>query len=64
MNDKHNKHYFETDVYPFWTDKAIAEIELSDESAEIRFPKEIKVIQEVTSDPSYQNAKLAEIKAE
>lgn len=54
--------YFEIDVYPFWNDKAIAEIELSDENAVIQFPKEITVIKEVTDDNSYKNASLAEIK--
>ncbi len=53
--------YFEIDVYPFWSDRAIAEIELSDEDAEIRFPKLIKVIREVTDDESYKNASLARI---
>ena len=53
--------YFEIDVYPFWSDKAIAEIELSDENAAIVFPKHIKVIKEVTDDDSYKNASLAKI---
>ena len=53
--------YFEIDVYPFWTDKAIAEIELSDENAEIRCPDEIRVIKEVTDDDAYKNASLAKI---
>lgn len=53
--------YFEIDVYPFWNDKAIAEIELSDENAEIKFPEQIKVIKEVTDDDSYKNASLAKI---
>ena len=51
--------YFEIDIYPFWNDKAIAEIELSDENADIVFPKELKVIKEVTNDQSYKNASLA-----
>ena len=51
--------YFEIDVYPFWDDKAIAEIELSDESAVIAFPDEIRVIKEVTDDEAYKNASLA-----
>lgn len=51
--------YFEIDVYPFWNDKAIAEIELSDENAEIIFPDRIKVIKEVTEDDEYKNASLA-----
>ena len=53
--------YFEIDVYPFWNDKAIAEIELSDEKAEIIFPDYIKVIKEVTDDESYKNASLAKL---
>ncbi len=53
--------YFEIDVYPFWQDKAIAEIELSDENAKIFFPKQIRVIKEVTEDESYKNAALASV---
>ena len=51
--------YFEIDVYPFWKDKAIAEIELSREDAKIAFPAFLKVIREVTEDASYKNASLA-----
>jgi len=51
--------YFEIDVYPFWQDKAIAEIELSDEQSEIRFPEQLQVIADVTEDPSYKNAALS-----
>ena len=47
--------------YPFWHDKAIVEIELSDENAQIEFPPQLKVICEVTDDPNYKNAHLAEI---
>lgn len=53
--------YFEIDVYPFWIDKAIAEIELRDENAKIVFPKQLKVIKEVTNDDSFKNASLAKI---
>ncbi len=53
--------YFEIDIYPFWTDKAIVEIELSDENTEIVFPKQIKVIKEVTDDDSFKNISLAKI---
>ena len=48
-------------VYPFWDDKDIAEIELNDENARIVFPKQIKVIKEVTDDDSFKNASLAKI---
>ena len=53
--------YFEIDVYPFWRDKAILEIELANEAAEIRFPKQVKILKEVTEDESYKNASLARI---
>lgn len=53
--------YFEIDVYPFWKDQAIMEIELSDPEEEIRFPKQVKVIREVTEDEKYKNASLAKI---
>lgn len=53
--------YFEIDVYPFWQDRAIMEIELCDENTPIAFPPQIKVIREVTDDDSYKNASLAKI---
>lgn len=55
----YDNQYFEIDVYPFWKDKAIVEIELSDENTEIRFPEAFRIIKEVTDDPSYKNAALA-----
>lgn len=51
--------YLEIDVYPFWSDKAILEIELSDESTEISVPEQIRIIKEVTDDDSYKNASLS-----
>jgi len=53
--------YFEIDVYPFWNDRAIVEIELSDENTQIVFPKQLKIIREVTEDAAYKNAALASI---
>ena len=50
----------EIDVYPFWQDKAIVEIELSDGNEPIEFPPQLHVICEVTDDPDYKNARLAE----
>lgn len=56
--------YFEIDVYPFWDDKAIVEIELNNENTDavIEFPEQIKIIKEVTSDPEYTNSSLATLK--
>lgn len=52
---------FEIDVYPFWRDQAIAEIELAKEDSPITFPPEIKVIRDVTSDTQYRNSSLAKL---
>lgn len=51
--------YFEIDIYPFWTDKAILEIELNSIEDKITFPKCLKIIKEVTEDKRYSNASLA-----
>ena len=51
--------YFEIDVYPFWQHQAIMEIELLSENDEVIFPEQVKVIREVTDDPSYKNSALA-----
>ena len=54
---------FEIDVFPFWNDRAIAEIELRTEEQEITFPGFIKVIREVTGEEEYRNSALARIGA-
>ena len=56
----HKNQYFEIDVYPFWQDRAIMEIELSDEGDTIEFPDVINIIREVTEDKEYKNSSLAE----
>ena len=57
MTYKNN--YLEIDIYPFWKDKAILEVELSSEEAIVELPDELKVIKEVTNDDYYKNASLA-----
>lgn len=52
--------YFEIDVYPFWKDKALMKIELNPSNS-VQIPDEIKVINEVSNDPSYKNAYLATV---
>ena len=51
--------FFELDVFPFWEDRAFLEIELKDESQEVRLPPELRLIREVTEDPRYTNSALA-----
>lgn len=53
--------YLELDIYPFWQDKAILEIELSSELTPVEIPPEIAVIKEVTNDLSYRNINLASL---
>lgn len=50
---------FEIDVYPFWQDKAVMEIELSEETEAVKLPPEIEIIRDVTADRRYTNAALA-----
>ena len=54
-------HYFEIDLFPFWQDQAIVEIEMRDEEQTIHFPKQLKIIKEVTDDNHYMNAELAKL---
>lgn len=51
--------YYELDVYPFWDDKAILEIELSSEASNFEIPEFITPIKDVTDDPAYSNYQLA-----
>ena len=50
---------FEIDVSPFWQDRAVMEIELTDETETVKLPPEIEIIKEVTRDRRYTNAALA-----
>ncbi|MBR2570656.1 MAG: helix-turn-helix domain-containing protein [Clostridia bacterium] len=56
-----NGRCFEIDLYPFWNDRAIVEVELADEEETVRLPGMLRVIREVTSDENYRNAALAAI---
>lgn len=51
--------YFEIDIYPFWSDRAILEIELRDEAQPVRIPPVFHVIREVTDEAAYKNASLS-----
>lgn len=51
--------YLEIDIYPFWKDKAILEIELSDEKEQFKLPPQINIIKEVTDDIYYKNSSIA-----
>jgi len=50
---------FEIDIYPFWSDKAVMELEMTEESQIISYPADIEVIREVTEDHNYNNSSIA-----
>lgn len=54
-----NNLYFEVDIYPEWTDKAIVEVELESENSEVILPKELIKIREITRENNYRNENLA-----
>ena len=49
----------EVDIYPFWNDRAIAEVELESEDEAVSLPDFIKVIRDVTAEKRYKNAAIA-----
>jgi len=52
--------YFQLDVYPFWKDYAILEIELTAEEQKIELPPFITLVKEVTDDPTFKDYSLAQ----
>lgn len=52
--------YFEIDVFPFWEDRALMEIELKSEDETAELPPDIEVIREVSSEKQYTNRAIAE----
>lgn len=55
----YNNQYFEIDIYPFFKDKAICEIELDSENQKVDIPPFIEVIEEVTDNLKYRNSEIA-----
>ena len=49
----------EVDRFPFWTDRALLEVELPDEGAAVTLPDWISLIREVTADEGYTNRAMA-----
>ena len=52
-------HIIEIDVYPFWKDRAIAEVELASEDEVAALPDYIQVIRDVSGEKAYKNRQLA-----
>ena len=53
-------HVLEFDIYPFWSDRAIMEIELEREDEGAALPEYVQVIRDVSDDIHYKNRQLAE----
>ena len=53
------RHCYEIDVYPFWQDRAILEIELTSEDEVVELPPWLSVIREVSGEQAYKNKYLA-----
>lgn len=49
----------EFDLYPFWTDRAILEVELEREDQSVFLPDWVRVVRDVTADRRYKNVRLA-----
>ena len=52
---------FELDIFPFWQDQALLEIELKSETEDFELPPFLHVIKEVTFDKHYRNSVLSQI---
>ena len=55
----YNGRVVEVDIYPFWSDRAIAEVEMESEDEAVCLPDFIKVIRDVTAEKAYKNASIA-----
>ena len=55
----HGKYTVEVDVYPFWQDRAIAEVEVESEGEVVTLPPYLRVLLEVSADKRYKNVNLA-----
>ena len=52
-------HTLEVDIFPFWADRALLEVELGGEGEAVTLPDWLQVIREVTADKRYTNRALA-----
>ena len=53
-------HVLEFDIYPFWEDRAIMEIELTSEAEGAAIPDYVRIVRDVSADLAYKNRSLAE----
>ena len=56
----YDKHIIEIDLFPFWNDRAILEVELKSEDEGFSLPDFVEIIKEVSDDKRYKNTYLAQ----
>ncbi len=52
-------HILEIDIYPFWSEHAVLEVELGSADEAFELPPSVEVIREVTTDGRYKNTNIA-----
>ena len=55
----YKQHTIEIDIFTFWSDRALLEVELCSEKEEFSIPNFIEIIKEVSEDNRYKNTNLA-----
>lgn len=55
----YENNYFELDIYPFWKNQAIVEVELTNKDQTVIWPEELELIREVTNEKCFKNKSLA-----
>ena len=53
--------FFELDIFPFWADRALLEIEIKSEEETFELPPFLEVEKEVTQDKSFRNSVLCQL---
>ena len=56
-----NNEYFEIDIYPFWADKAVLEVDLNNPEDSFQIPEFVKVLEEITDNAAYNYPALAKL---
>ena len=56
-----NNQYMEIDIYPFWNDKAILNIDVLDVNSNVYIPDYVKVVEDITNNPQYFNSELSKL---
>lgn len=56
-----NNQYMEIDIYPFWNDKAILNIDVLDVNSSVYIPDYVKVVEDITNNPQYFNSELSKL---